>query len=203
MTDAIELYGNPRSASTYHVRLMLSLCNLEFKYITVNLPKGEHKTTEFLAMNPFGQIPVLKIGEQVISQSWLILERLAKLTKQFYSTESTKITQIKEWIYWNIDQLFIPLAYLTAFELNYFPTTDEVKKAYRQLALHGLEIFSGLISNSRFLVGDEPTIADIAVYSSIANADDAKIVLDKWPTIMNWKHVVESLPSFYPKGHFT
>ena len=41
----IKLYGHEISGNSYKVRLMLSLLNLEYEWIKVDLMQGEHKTT--------------------------------------------------------------------------------------------------------------------------------------------------------------
>ena len=42
--------------------MLLSMLDLEFKLITIDLKAGEQQTPDFLALNPFGQVPVLVDG---------------------------------------------------------------------------------------------------------------------------------------------
>ncbi|MGL5794179.1 MAG: glutathione S-transferase N-terminal domain-containing protein, partial [Waterburya sp.] len=55
----IELYGHELSGNSYKAKLMLSLLGIDHEWIKVDLLKGEHKTAEFLKLNPFGQVPLL------------------------------------------------------------------------------------------------------------------------------------------------
>lgn len=55
----IKLYGHEMSGNSYKVRLFLELLNLEYEWVKVDLMKGEHKSPEYLTLNPFGQVPLL------------------------------------------------------------------------------------------------------------------------------------------------
>ena len=61
----IKLYGHELSGNVYKVRLFLSLLDLEYEFIRLDLLKGEHKQPEYLKINPFGQIPSLVDGDKV------------------------------------------------------------------------------------------------------------------------------------------
>ena len=61
----IKLYGYELSGNSYKAKLMLSLLGLEYEWIKVDLLAGAHKQPEFLALNPFGQVPVL-VDENIV-----------------------------------------------------------------------------------------------------------------------------------------
>ena len=54
----IDLYAAGTS-NGMRARMALEECGLPYTFHRIDLTKGEHKTPQFLAMNPFGQIPVL------------------------------------------------------------------------------------------------------------------------------------------------
>ena len=58
---------------SHRVSLMLSLLQLPHEFIQVDLQHGAHKSPEFLAMNPFGLVPVLQDGEITLAESNAIL----------------------------------------------------------------------------------------------------------------------------------
>ena len=74
----MKLYYAPLSGHSHRARLMLSLLGVDHELIAVNLPQREHKSAEFLTLNPFGQIPVLVDGALTIADSTAILVYLAK-----------------------------------------------------------------------------------------------------------------------------
>lgn len=74
----ITLYEFALSGNCHKVRLMLSLLGLDYQSIIVNGSERQHKSTEFLVMNPFGQVPVLTDGEVSVRDSQAVLVYLAK-----------------------------------------------------------------------------------------------------------------------------
>ena len=73
----IKLYDFELSGHCHKVRLFLSLLDIPFETININLPKGEHKSDFFLNLNSFGQVPVLRDGDFIIADSNAILVYLA------------------------------------------------------------------------------------------------------------------------------
>jgi glutathione S-transferase len=55
----LTLYGNPQSTCTKRVATVLKETNTPFKLVEIDLAKGAHKAPEFVAKQPFGQIPYL------------------------------------------------------------------------------------------------------------------------------------------------
>jgi glutathione S-transferase len=55
----LKLYGAPLSPSVIRVGIVLHEKNIPFELVTVDLFKGEHKTPDFKAKSPFGQIPYI------------------------------------------------------------------------------------------------------------------------------------------------
>jgi len=69
----LTLYDMPLSLNCYKVRLLLALLAVEYQRKSIDLLKGEHKSAEFLALNPFGQVPVLRAGDLVMRDSHAML----------------------------------------------------------------------------------------------------------------------------------
>jgi glutathione S-transferase len=55
-------------ACSFVPHTMLEMAGATFEPVAIKLHKGEHKSPEYLAMSPRGQVPVLTDGEQVITQ---------------------------------------------------------------------------------------------------------------------------------------
>ena len=71
----MKLYGstNKRSFNTLKIRAALAEARASYEFVPVDLDKGENKTSEFLAINPHGKIPVLTDGEFTLPESNAIL----------------------------------------------------------------------------------------------------------------------------------
>ena len=68
---------------------------------------------------------------------------------------------------------------------------------YTNMAKDALKVLdTELGKGNGFLVGDEATIADIAVYGDVAYAGEAEIDLSPYPNVKAWMAKVEKLPGF-------
>ena len=61
MKKTVKIYGDVQSGNCYKVKLLASLLDIEHEWIDVNILAGETKTSEFLAKNPNGKIPLLEL----------------------------------------------------------------------------------------------------------------------------------------------
>jgi maleylacetoacetate isomerase len=76
MQAALTLYHYWRSSCSWRVRWVLALKGLAYESIPVNLLQGEQKADAYLAVNPSGQVPTLKVGDRCLSESMAIIEWL-------------------------------------------------------------------------------------------------------------------------------
>lgn len=82
---AVDLFTYYRSTSSYRVRIALALKGLAVDAIAVNLIRdgGEHRQPDYLALNPQGRVPSLRLDEgAVIIQSMAIIEYLEELSPE-------------------------------------------------------------------------------------------------------------------------
>lgn len=73
----ITLYGTPRSRSL-RVSWCLEELGLDWRYQKIDLSKGEHRSDEFLSLNPSGKVPALKDDQLVLTESGAICLYLAE-----------------------------------------------------------------------------------------------------------------------------
>ena len=69
----ITLCDMPLALNCYKVRLLFALLGVDYRREPIDLLEDEHKTPEFLALNPFGQLPVPTEGALVLRDSQAIL----------------------------------------------------------------------------------------------------------------------------------
>ncbi len=195
MPNAIKLYHVALSGHAHRVQLMLSLLQLPTELITVDLAKGEHKTPAFLALNPFGQVPVLDDNGTVLSDSNAILVYLAKTygTGSWKPQDPLTEARIQRWLSVAAGQLaYGPAAarLVTVFGAAF--NADEVINRAHAL----LKVMDSELASSPYLAGPEPTIADVANYSYIAHAPEGNVSLQDYPHVRAWLQRIEALPGF-------
>ncbi|OGQ78242.1 MAG: hypothetical protein A3F90_00425 [Deltaproteobacteria bacterium RIFCSPLOWO2_12_FULL_60_19] len=73
---AIKLYDAVPSSNSDRVKIALNEKGLAYDRVTLNLAKKEQKKPEFLRLNPYGKVPVIDDGGQVLFESCIINEYL-------------------------------------------------------------------------------------------------------------------------------
>jgi len=193
---AYTLYGSFLSAPSYKVALMLTLCGLAYEYRHVDLSKGEHKAPEFLKLNRFGQVPVLVLeGGLSLCQSNTINEYLSETTGKFGGEGLEQRQRIREWMMWETDRL-MPGVNRTRFFERFMKPDPAVGAFARKLGDMGLNQLESLLPGKTYLVGDKPTIADIAVLGAVVHAAEGNFDMALYPNIQAWQARMAALPGF-------
>ncbi|GAB2182932.1 glutathione S-transferase family protein [Roseibium sp. LAB1] len=78
MADQVELFYAPQTRAT-GVRVLLEELGAPYKLNVLNLKLGENRTPQYLAVNPAGKVPALRVGEAVITEQVAIYIYLADL----------------------------------------------------------------------------------------------------------------------------
>jgi glutathione S-transferase len=197
MSNAIKLYRHPLSGHAHRVELLLSLLNLPTELVFVDLAKGEHKKAEFLAINAFGQVPVIDDNGTVISDSNAILVYLAKKygSGSWQLNDPLTEARVQRWLSVAAGQVaYGPAAarLITVFGAAF--NADEVINRAHAL----LKVMENELAASPFLAGSAPSIADVANYSYIAHAPEGNVALEAYPNVRAWLQRIEALPGFVP-----
>ncbi|MFZ3153947.1 glutathione S-transferase [Pseudomonas sp.] len=194
---AIKLYRVPLSGHAHRVELLLSLLQLPTELVFVDIPNGAHKKPEFLALNAFGQVPVIDDNGTILSDSNAILVYLAKKYGKgaWLSEEPVAAARIQRWLSVAAGQLAYGPA--SARLITVFGAAlNAAEVIARSHAL--LKVMDGELASAPFLAGDTATLADIANYTYIAHAPEGNVSLEPYPNVRVWLERVEALPGFVP-----
>ena len=191
----IKLYDMERSGNCYKARLMLSLLGVAYDKVLVDLSKGQQKEPGYLAVNPVGQVPTLDDNGTVIRDSGAILVYLgAKYGKgSWYPASPEAMGHIQQWLAYVSNEVFHGLAVTRAIKIGIRQGDYEAAKAN---GLKALGVFEAGLTGKSWLVGNGPTVADIASYSYIAMSPQAGIPHDAFPAIAAWCKRIEALPGY-------
>lgn len=174
---------------------MLSLLGLPFELVFVDLAKGEHKQADFLALNSFGQVPVIDDQGVVLADSNAILVYLAQKYGQgrWLPSDPVGAARVQRWL--SVAAGPIAFGPAVARLITVFGAQRNAEEAIdRSHAL--LEVVEQELTASPYLAGSEPTIADIAGYSYIAHAPEGNVSLADYPQVRAWLARIEALPGF-------
>ncbi len=193
----IRLHRHPLSGHAHRAELMLSLLGLATERIDVDLMKGEQKQPAFLALNPFGQVPVIEDDGFVLADSNAILVYLAKRygAAHWLPEAPKEAAAVARWL--GIAAGPIAAGPATARLITVFGAPYDAEAAIEKS--HALlRIFDAELANRTHLVGALPTIADVASYTYIAHAPEGNVSLDAFPNVRAWLERIEGLPGFVP-----
>ncbi len=189
------LYRFARSGHSHRAELFLSLLGLPVTPVDVDLAGGQHKTPEYLAMNCFGQVPVIRDGDVTVADSNAILCYLASRygAEHWLPREPAQAAQVQRWLSVAAGQLaYGPCAarLITVFGAKFNPE-EVIARAHALFVILDAEL-----AQRDWLVGEQVTIADIALYSYTAHAPEGNVALDAYPHIRAWLARIEALPGF-------
>ncbi|MHC6155494.1 glutathione S-transferase family protein [Bradyrhizobium elkanii] len=191
----MKLYHFALSGHAHRARLFLSLLGIPHELVDVDLKSAAQKRPEFLALNPFGQVPVLDDDGTIISDSNAILVYLAtKLDRTDWLPQDAKgAAAVQRWLSVAAGDLaFGPAAarLITVFGAKHNPD-DVIARAH--VLLKRLEAH---LAGRDWLVGAAPTIADVALYSYLSSAPEGNVDLSAYARVNAWLRRIEALPGF-------
>jgi len=194
----LRLHSFPLSGHAHRARLMLALLGLKAEVVDLDLRGGAQKQPAYLAMNAFGQVPVLEDGETVIADSNAILVYLASkydTTGRWLPRDPATAAQVQRWLSVAAGQLLMGPARARMVKLFGSPFDHE---ACRTAAVQLFQVMEQHLQDRDWLAAEHATIADIALYSYTAHAPEGDVSLQPYPNIRAWIARVEALPGFVP-----
>jgi glutathione S-transferase len=196
-TNPIKLYRHPLSGHSHRVQLLLSLLGVPTELIDVDLRAGAHKQPGFLALNRFGQVPVIDDGGTIVADANAILVYLARKYggEAWLPVDPVGAAAVQRWLSVAAGPIaFGPAAarLITVFGAH-LDAADVIGRAHALLKVMDAEL-----AQRSFLTGDQPTIADIAGYTYIAHAPEGNVSLAEYLGVQAWLARIEALPGFVP-----
>ena len=194
----MKLYHYPLSGHAHRAALFLSLTGVPHQLIEVDLSAGEHKQPAFLALNAFGEVPVLDDAGVIIADSLAILVYIARKLgpSHWLPSEPAEEAEVQRWLSVAAGKIAYGACaarLITVFGAP-FNAEEVIGRAYATLA-----VMEQTLKDQRWLASTEqPTIADVALYSYIARAPEGNVDLTSYPQVQAWLRQIEELPGFVP-----
>jgi maleylacetoacetate isomerase len=191
-----------RSSAAYRVRIALKLKGVDYESRPVDLREGEQRSSNLLAMNPQGLVPMLEIDGHRLTQSLAIIGYLdARFPNQplipASAAERALVVAMAMIVACDIHPLnnLRVLQYLKN-ELGH--SQDEADAWYRHWISEGLPALEAMArpSAGKFLFGDAPTGADVCLVPQLYNARRFNVPLDDYPTLLRAEENANKLDGF-------
>ncbi|MFY0610077.1 MAG: glutathione S-transferase [Hyphomicrobiaceae bacterium] len=192
----MKIHSFPLSGHAHRVELFANLAGIKHEVINVDLAAGEQRRSAFLALNPSGQVPVIEDGDVVISDANAILVYLArKYAPDFLPRELEREAEVQKFLTLAAGEIAFGPAAARLINVFKAPLDADFAKATASKVLGKLEAH---LEGRDFLVGNAPTIADIAIYSYTAHAPEGDVSLQPYPNVRRLLANIEALDGFVP-----
>ena len=195
----LTLYDFLPSGNGYKVRLLLTQLGLPFELVQLDVGKKETRTPEFLAKNPNGRIPCVRLEDGThLWESNAILFYFAEGTA-FLPSERLQRAQALQWMFFEQYSHEPYVAVVRAWhhfgllEQNRAQLAERVKNGYAALG-----VMESHLAKRAFFVGERYSIADIALYAYTHVAPEGKFDLAPYPAVRAWLERVRSQPKHIP-----
>lgn len=183
-------------------RWALQELGVEFESIPVNLAAGEHHSSEFLAINPAGKVPVLVDGDLVLTESIAIVLYLAEKypDKGLLPTDLKQRAEVNRWLMFAATELEQPLwriARHTRLYPEHLRLPGDIAIA-RQEFQDMAAVLEQHMRGRQFLVGDHVTVADFVMAYTLDWANEVTL-LDDCPQLLAYMERMYARPKAAPR----
>ena len=192
-----KLYDCDISGSCYKIRLFLNILGVSYDAVPVDFVHKEHKTAPYLALNPFGEIPIFEDGELRLRDAQAILIYLARkydTSGHWFPEDAKSQGQIAQWLSTGGGEIMTAAGARLVKVLNYPLDLEKLHAGAKRV----LGIMDAHLADRDFLELGRPTIADIACFPYTALAGEGGIDLEPYPNVLAWIERMKGLEGFIP-----
>ena len=192
----MKLYGMRMSGNCWKASQILTLTGQGFDWVETDSNAGATRTPEFLAINPNGKVPALALDDgTIIVESNAILLHFAERT-EWLPAPGLSRTRVHEWLFFEqySHEPYIAVARnILTWRREAHLFRDRLEDCARRGAA-ALDVMERRLAEHLWLVGETPTIADLALFAYTHRADEGGFDLARWPGVQAWVARLAALP---------
>ncbi len=192
----ITLYDYLDSGNGYKIRLLLAQLQRPYRHVELDIMRGATRTPEFLAINPNGRIPALRLEDgRQLWESDAILWYLAD-GSAFVPADPFLRAQVLQWMFFE-QYSHEPYVATPRYILRHLPADSPRRAELPQRQARGrdaLAVMERHLQQGEYFVGGHYGIADIALYAYTHVAEDGGLALEPYPQLRAWLARVAAQP---------
>ena len=187
----MKIYGDSISGNCLKVKWVADLLGLTYDWIETDIMVGESRTSDFLAMNPAGQVPALILDDgRPLAQSNAIILHLAE-GSALIPVDAYDRAKMLEWMFWE-QYSHEPYVAVARFQVKYQgKPAAELEPRLVERGNGALQRMEDGLGETGFLVGDTPSLADVALVAYTRTAHEGGFDLAGYPKVTAWVARVE------------
>jgi glutathione S-transferase len=202
-----RLHYFPESGNSYKLALMLTLCGQRFEPVWTDFGGDVTRTAEWRRdVNEMGEIPVLEVDGERLTQTAPILLKLAKQFGRFGGETEQEQFELLRWLFWDNHKL---TGYMATYRFlrTFTASADPHVLSYLRKRLDDfLSILEQHMQKNSFAIGARPTVADISMmaylhypadetgYDWAASHPAIHAWLGRMAQLPGWKSAYDLLP---------
>jgi glutathione S-transferase len=194
-----RLHYFPESGNSYKLALMLTLCGQKFEGVWTDFGGGVTRTAEWRAtVNEMGEIPVLEVDGERLTQTAPILLKLAEQYGRFAAANDAERFEVLRWLFWDNHKL---TGYMATYRFlrTFSPSPDQgVLTFIRRRIDDYLGILQQHFTDHPFAAGERPTVADLSMigYLYFPKDESGYDLASSHPAVRRWLDRVAALPGW-------
>lgn len=195
----LRLYAMPGSGNSYKIQLLAALLQIEMEQINMSALDGSTRSGTYLKKNPIGKLPLLELDDgRFLPESGAILVYLAE-GSDFLPDDHFTRAEMLSWMFY--EQYSHEPALAAKRSIEVYPerakgVTEATKQTLLEKGYAALDVMESQLQKTDFLIGSNPTIADIALFAYTHDCDKGGFSLENHPHIALWLKRIEALPNF-------
>ncbi len=188
----LTVYGDIRSGNCLKVKWLLDRLGLDYRWVETDVMSGVTRSTEFLAMNPAGQVPAVVFDDgRALAQSNAIIGYFGEGTA-YMPDDPWDRARMYEWLFWE-QYSHEPYIAVVRFQRAFLgrPAAG-IEPRLMERGRAALDRMEAALAEADWLVGDGPTLADLALVAYTRWAHEGDFDLTPCPAIRRWIGRVEA-----------
>jgi glutathione S-transferase len=184
----LTLYGDSISGNCQKPKWTADLLGIPYDWVEVDILKGGTQTEDFLAVNPVGQVPVARWPDgRTLPQSNAIMLYLAEEAgSDLVPEDSFKRAKMMSWLFWEQYSHETAIA-VRRFHKHYLKKSDdEIDPHLMGKGRRALGVMEMQLTFTDWIVGDQMTLADIALVAYTRLAHEGGFDLAEFPAVERW-----------------
>jgi glutathione S-transferase len=188
----LTVYGDIRSGNCLKVKWLLDRLGHDYRWVETDVISGLTRSTEFLAMNPAGQVPTVVFDDgRSLAQSNAIIGYFGEGTA-FVPVDPWDRARMYEWLFWeqySHERCIAVARFQRAFLGR---ATEEIEPRLMERGRAALDRMEAALTGRDWLVGEAMSLADIALVAYTRMAPDGGFDLGAHPFLRAWIARVEA-----------
>lgn len=194
----ITLYGSARSSAGRCVWALEEI-GVPYTLKEVDMRNKEHKSAEFLKINPNGKVPAMVDGDLTLFESMAINYYLAEAyKKELLGKTPAEKGLVQQWSYWSIAEMQSPM--IQVFIQKVFVPAERRDDKVIEENMNQIPALMSVLNNAlegkKYLVGNEFTLADLNTSSVIGIAHAIGFDMKPYSNVNAWLGAIADRPSF-------